>query len=160
MAILTLMALFKTEPSELDWLQVYDMTHWWKFVLKQSHQSKTSYKEYDMTHWWKNVLRTGASLLGSRSCHLHVVLNELLCLSPFGMKSKKCPSFLKVCPKLKTAANLLIQQIKVRRNSFITTVNPEIFARVLFSRNFAYAKLCENKILAKWRNHSVLYWYW
>ena len=33
---------------------------------------------------------------------------------------KKCPSFLKVCPKLKTAANLLIQQIKVRRNSFIT----------------------------------------
>ena len=21
---------FKTEPSELDWLQVYDMTHWWK----------------------------------------------------------------------------------------------------------------------------------
>ena len=26
-ASLTLMALFKTEPSELDWLQVYDMTH-------------------------------------------------------------------------------------------------------------------------------------
>ena len=26
-ARLTLMALFKTEPSELDWLQVYDMTH-------------------------------------------------------------------------------------------------------------------------------------
>ena len=24
---LTLMALFKTEPYELDWLQVYDMTH-------------------------------------------------------------------------------------------------------------------------------------
>ena len=28
------MALFKTEPSELDWLQVYDMTHWWKIVLR------------------------------------------------------------------------------------------------------------------------------
>ena len=27
LASLTLMALFKTEPSELDWLQVYDMTH-------------------------------------------------------------------------------------------------------------------------------------
>ena len=35
------------------------------------------------------------------------------------------------------------------------TVNSKIFARVLFSRNFAYAKFCENKILAKWRNHSL-----
>ena len=26
-ASLTLMARFKTETSELDWLQVYDMTH-------------------------------------------------------------------------------------------------------------------------------------
>ena len=26
-ASLTLMALFKTEPSELDWLQINDMTH-------------------------------------------------------------------------------------------------------------------------------------
>ena len=34
-ASLTLMALFlKTEPSELDWLQVYDMAHWWKIVLR------------------------------------------------------------------------------------------------------------------------------
>ena len=39
----------------------------------------------------------------------------------------------------------------------LDTVNPEIFARVLFSRNFAYAKFSENKILAKWRNHSVVY---
>ena len=39
------------------------------------------------------------------------------------------------------------------------TVNSEIFARVLFSRNFAYAKFRENKILAKWRNLSVVYWY-
>ena len=31
------------QPSELDCLQVYDMTH-----------------------WWKNVLRTGASLLSSQ----------------------------------------------------------------------------------------------
>ena len=37
------------------------------------------------------------------------------------------------------------------------TVNSEIFARVLFSRNFAYAKFHENKILAKWSNHSVFY---
>ena len=33
------------------------------------------------------------------------------------------------------------------------TVNSEISARVLFSRNFAYAKFHENKILAKWQNH-------
>ena len=39
------------------------------------------------------------------------------------------------------------------------TVNTEIFGRVLFSRNFAYAKFRENKILAKWRNHSVDYEY-
>ena len=35
-------------------------------------------------------------------------------------------------------------------------VSSEIFARVLFSRNFAYAKFRENKILAKWQNHSVI----
>ena len=40
-----------------------------------------------------------------------------------------------------------------------STVNSEIFSRVLFSRNFAYAKFHENKILAKWRNHSVVYCY-
>ena len=37
------------------------------------------------------------------------------------------------------------------------TVNSEIFERVLFSRDFAYAKCRENQILAKWRNHSVVY---
>ena len=30
------------------------------------------------------------------------------------------------------------------------TVNSENFAKVLFSRNFTYAKFRENKILAKW----------
>ena len=33
----------------------------------------------------------------------------------------------------------------------IYTVNSEIFARVLFSQNFACAKFRENKILAKWK---------
>ena len=37
------------------------------------------------------------------------------------------------------------------------TVNLEIFARTLFSRNFAYAKFRENKTIAKWQNHSVVY---
>ena len=37
------------------------------------------------------------------------------------------------------------------------TVNFEIFARVLFSRNFAYAKFRENKISTNWGNHSVVY---
>ena len=32
------------------------------------------------------------------------------------------------------------------------TVNSEIFVRVLFSRNFACAKIRENEILAKCRN--------
>ena len=35
------------------------------------------------------------------------------------------------------------------------TVNSDIFASVFF----AYAKLRENKILAKWRNHSVIFRY-
>ena len=39
------------------------------------------------------------------------------------------------------------------------TVNSEIFASVLFLRNFLYAIFRENKILAKWRNNSVVYWY-
>ena len=37
------------------------------------------------------------------------------------------------------------------------TINPEIFARILFSRNFAYAKFLENKFLTKLRNQSVVY---
>ena len=39
----------------------------------------------------------------------------------------------------------------------VLTVNLVIFARVLFSRNFAYAKFGENIIVAKWSNHSVVY---
>ena len=34
------------------------------------------------------------------------------------------------------------------------TVNSEMFARTLSSRNFAYAKFRENKTFAKWQNHS------
>ena len=32
------------------------------------------------------------------------------------------------------------------------------FRKGLFSWNFTYAKFCENKILTKWLNHSVIYW--
>ena len=41
--------------------------------------------------------------------------------------------------------------------SYNSTVNPEIFARVIFSGNFAFAEFRENKTLAIWRNHSVVY---
>ena len=37
------------------------------------------------------------------------------------------------------------------------TVNSEIFARVLFSRNFAGAKFREKKTLAKWRYNFAVY---
>ena len=37
------------------------------------------------------------------------------------------------------------------------TVNSEIFERILFSRNFAFAKFRENQTLANWRYHSVVY---
>ena len=36
------------------------------------------------------------------------------------------------------------------------TVNSEIFARVLFSRNFTYTKFREIKSSVKWRNHCRL----
>ena len=39
----------------------------------------------------------------------------------------------------------------------LNTVNLEIFVRVLFLRNFAYAKFRENKIPTNWRDHSVVY---
>ena len=39
----------------------------------------------------------------------------------------------------------------------VSTVDSEIFARTLFSQNFAYAKFRENKTLAKWQNYSVFY---
>ena len=39
----------------------------------------------------------------------------------------------------------------------IVTLNSEIFARVLFSRNFAYAKFHGNKTLAILRDHSAIY---
>ena len=32
----------------------------------------------------------------------------------------------------------------------VSTVSSEIFARTLYSRNFAYAKFHENKTIAKW----------
>ena len=37
--------------------------------------------------------------------------------------------------------------------------NLDIFVRVLFSQNFAYAKFRENKILKKWPYHFVFYGY-
>ena len=40
-----------------------------------------------------------------------------------------------------------------------SNVTSEIFARVLFSQNFAHAKFRENIILTNWRNHSDVYLY-
>ena len=48
------------------------------------------------------------------------------------------------CPKGTTV-------LKLHNN----TVNSEFFARFLFLQNFAFARFCENKILAKWQNDFV-----
>ena len=40
--------------------------------------------------------------------------------------------------------------------TWVHTVNLEIFGRVLFAQNFADAKIRENIILPKWRNHCRL----
>ena len=42
------------------------------------------------------------------------------------------------------------------KQSQVTLVKSEIFASVLFSRNFTYAKFRESKTLWKWRNHYHL----
>ena len=47
--------------------------------------------------------------------------------------------------------------ILIKHSNKLYTVNSEIFARTLFSRNLAYAKFRKNKTLAKWQNHSVVY---
>ena len=76
----------------------------------------------------------------------------------FGLVTR-IPDFVAGTDKLAHLLSL-ISAFLIRSLYFIkNTVNPEIFARVLFSRNFAYAKFGENKILAKWRNHSVVYSY-
>ena len=63
---------------------------------------------------------------------------------------KKIKRLLKHCT-IVTVTWMLVQKV------IQYTVNLEIFPRVLFSRNFALAKFHENKILPKWRNHSVVY---
>ena len=52
---------------------------------------------------------------------------------------------------------MLIKQSEYEGDDWTNTVNLEIFARIVFSRNVAYEKFRESKILAKWLNHSVDY---
>ena len=58
--------------------------------------------------------------------------------------------------RLGTVCHFDLNKIHVFNHDKGFTVNLEIFARVAFSRNFACAKFCENKILVKWWNHSVV----
>ena len=55
------------------------------------------------------------------------------------------------------SAEVMCTQQVAKTNVPSSTVNHEILTRVLFSRNFAFAKFREHKILEKWRNHSVVY---
>ena len=48
-------------------------------------------------------------------------------------------------------------KLKLNPLKLYPTVNSEIFARVLFSRNFAAEKFRETKTLAKWLKHSAVY---
>ena len=58
----------------------------------------------------------------------------------------------------KLFAKLNMQQMTLADKQYHRhTVNSEIFARILFSQNFAYARFCENKTIAKWRDHSAIY---
>ena len=62
------------------------------------------------------------------------------------------------CPGMVYFIKLKGQSLSVSVCYCQNTVNSEIFARSLFSRNFAYAKFRKNKILAIFlRNHSIVY---
>ena len=50
-----------------------------------------------------------------------------------------------------------IEHFHLTEKSKGITVNSKIFARTLFSRNFAYAKFRGNKTPANWQNYSVVY---
>ena len=73
----------------------------------------------------------------------------LNCLLYRTVRSSVC---LSVHPSVKSAWLVCKFQVNLVADVQVT-VNSEIFARILFSRNFAYAKFRENKTLVKWRNH-------
>ena len=57
-ASLTLMALFnETGPSELDWLQVYDLTDWWKIVLGTGASLLMSYDDFKKKNLFKKFFQ-------------------------------------------------------------------------------------------------------
>ena len=59
--------------------------------------------------------------------------------------------------KVRVAVLFSVQSSLLRPNRLDCTVKSEIFMRVLFSQNFAYANMrsfMKNKILVKWRNYS------
>ena len=61
---------------------------------------------------------------------------------------------LRVCVHVKFKPTCSYTEASYNLGNLGITVNSEIFARTLFSRNFAYAKFHENKPLAKWLNYS------
>ena len=65
--------------------------------------------------------------------------------------------FIVIIFKCQTKTHLVINVARGKNVYFYHDVNWEIFARTLFSRNFAYTKFLENENLAKWQNHSVVY---
>ena len=68
-------------------------------------------------------------------------------------------SFMEIDHKIFSTIFLLLPLIQEGLVSVtsVSTVISEIFVRVLFARNFAYAKFHENKTLAIWLDHSVIY---
>ena len=96
-----------------------------------------------MPHCWKSHVAAQLSHATFLSCGLYV--SSLWCCGLVGRRTSWSYSREEI---LQEFLHILCD-----------TVSLEIFARVLFSRNFAYAKFHENKIQAKWQNYSVVYWY-
>ena len=77
------------------------------------------------------------------------ILIELFYYSKFKPRQKKFPDFF-IFPQHYVAVSWLLVVAPILCDGFVIYCKFGNFAKVLFSRNFAYAKFRENKIVAKW----------
>ena len=95
---------------------------------------------------------------GNTSLHLSAQMNQTECMKLL-LRTKPDIAHIKN-NEGHTALDIATEkgyQLCAELVRYFYTVNSEIFARVLFSRNFTDAEFHENKSLRKWRNLSVMY---
>ena len=95
---------------------------------------------------------------GNTSLHLSAQMNQTECMKLL-LRTKPDIAHIKN-NEGQTALDIATEkgyQLCAELVCYFYTVNLEILARVLFSRNFVDAEFRKNKSLGKWGNHSVVY---